>query len=495
MLTIGAVLVESTPLGFISTPVTIASFIRATPDTWMPLAAVVALAAGALLLQSTTRRAGAERIAWFTAGAVCIAGVVWYFRAGNVDWFATQDWVKEWTYYTALRESLAQGTMPWFLNEPFQGTTRYFANAETIVSPLGLLLGWIDVPTFFVLRAAVLMAIGLFATFHIARDLDLGPVASLAFLAIFLMNGHLIGHLETGHLQWITLFLLPCVLLLVHRVAAGDRSPRTSAGIALSLAAMTLEGGWHAFVWSVIFVAVFVVADRSRWIFGAVLALLIACLTAIRLIPGALLYEMTGREFVGSYQSLSTLIGAFVGEPRRVTGGLNWWEYNLFVGWVGFILVLAGLTAPLSRVWHHTVSRLWIPSVVMLALSCYNLYELTLFNLPGFVSQRVASRLLIVGVLGFSLIGCVQMNGWLLRHARSRWRMTILGFAALLMAAQLVAHMNSRRPRPDRGVGVPAVNVVSGQRPEGVYAGSVAGGAALTLIGLGIAGAMWRRPC
>jgi hypothetical protein len=493
VLALGAVLIDSSLLTLLRFPLTLATFIGATPDTWIPLAIVITVIAGALSLEAVGRPARVERFAWFVGAAISIAGVVLYYRAGQVDWLATQDWVKEWTYYTALRESLSSGGLPWFLNEPFQGTALFFANAETLVAPHAVLLRWLDVPTFIVLQAAVLLAAGLLGAYHLARDLRLGPAASLVFLSIFLMNGHVIAHLETGHGQWVSYFLLPCVLLFVHRAAIGETGTRTQAGIAMTMAVIALVGGWHVFVWCVIFVGVFTAANRSRWRFGISVALLLAGLTMVRLLPAALLYDVIDREFVGSYQSLATLAGAFIGEPRRMTDGLNWWEYNLFVGWIGFMVVLTGLTAPLSRVWNHSIAQLWFPSVAMLILSCYNVYEWTLFNLPGFVSQRVATRLLVVGVVGFTLIACVQLNEWLTRHARSRWRLAILALAGVLMAGQLVAHMNSRRPRPDRGVGPPPVNVVSSQQPGNTYRWSVGGGAMVSLIAFGVAGTMWRR--
>lgn len=493
VLALGAVLIDSSLVTLVRFPVTLASFIRATPDTWIPLAVVVTLIGGACVLEYLGRPARAERFAWLAGSAIGLAGVVWYFRAGHVDWLATPDWIKEWTYYTALRESLDRGGLPWFLNEPFQDTTLFFANAETVVAPHAVLLQWLDVPTFVVVQAAGLAAIGLLAAYHLARDLRLGPVASLAFLSIFLMNGHVIAHLETGHGQWVSYFLLTAVLLFVHRAAMGNLGSRTQAGLAMTMALTALVGGWHVFVWCVIFAGIFVAIDRSRWRFGASVAILLAGLTAIRLVPAALLYDAADRDFVGSYRSLSTLAGAFIGEPRRVTDGLNWWEYNLFVGWVGFVIVLTGLAAPLSRVWRHTVSHLWAPSVAMLLLSCFNVYEWTLFNLPGFNSQRVASRLLVVGVIGFTLIASVQLNLWLSRHARSRRRMAVLACAAVLLAAQLVAHLNSRRPRPDRGIGAPAVNVVSAAQPGPDYRWSVAGGGTVTLVSFGMAALLWHR--
>ena len=488
-----AALAETSIPDLLRLPFRLTAFLAATPDTWMPLLVVVTLLAAALALEVAGRSAARLRRGWWVAGVTAIIGGVWFFRGGDLDWSATPDWIKEWTYHTALRESLGRGQLPWFLHETFQDTNRFFANPETTVAPHALLLAWLDVPIFIVLQMAAFLGLGLAAACRLAGDLRLGPLASLAFLAILLMNGHVIAHLETGHLQWAAYWLFPAVMLFVHRAATGDRSGRTQAGLALVLALMVWVGGWHVFVWGVIWVGVFVALDRARWAFGAGVGLLVAGLIAVRVVPTLFFYDVPDPEFVGSYQRLSLLAAALVGDARRAIDGLNWWEYNAFVGWVGFVIVAAGLTAPLSRAWPHPVSRLWAPSVAMLVLSTFNIYEWTLFQLPGFESERVASRLLVVALLGFALIACVQLDGWLTRQPWSRWRVAALAAAGLLMAAQLVAHTNSRRPRPDRGIVVASTAVVSDRRPEAAYIASVAGGAAITAVSAGVALRLRRR--
>jgi hypothetical protein len=483
---------ESSIPDLLRLPLRLASFLAATPDTWIPLLVIVAMLAAALAVELAGRSEAHQRRGWWVAGGTAIMGVVWFFRAGDLDWAATPDWIKEWTYHAALGESLGRGQLPWFLNETFQGTDRFFANPETNVAPHALLLAWLDVPAFIVLQMAALVGIGMAAAYRLARDLRLGPLASLAFLAIFLMNGHVIAHLETGHLQWAAYGLLPGVVLFVNRAATGDLGRHTQAGLALVLAMMVWVGGWHVFVWSLIWVGVFVALDRTRWRFGVGVALLVAGLSAVRIVPALALYDVPDPEFVGSYQRLALLAAALVGEARRAIDGLNWWEYNAFVGWVGFVIVAAGLTAPLSRTWHHPVATLWGPSVAMLVLSTFNVYQWTLFQLPGFESERVASRLLVVGLLGFALIACVQFDAWLTRAPRSRWRLAAAALAGLLMAAQLVAHTNSRRPRPDRGIAL-STAVVSDRRPEVAYTASVAAGAVVTLVSTGIAVRIRRR--
>ena len=493
VMTAGAVLTETSILEMIRLPLRLASFIAATPDTWMPLLVVVMLMAAAIALEVSGRSERRERRAWWVAGAAAVAGAVWFFRAGDLDWSATADWTKEWTYHAALHESLSQGRLPWFLNETFQGTNRFFANPETNVAPHALLLAWIDVPTFIVAQFAALLGLGVAATYLLARDLRLGPIASLTFLTMFLLNGHLIAHLETGHLQWAGYLLVPGVLLFAHRAACGDVGRRTQAGLAMVLALIALVGGWHVFVWCIIWLGVFSALDRSRWRFGVSLALLVAGLIALRVLPALVLYEPPDPEFVGSYQRLSILVAGLVGDARRPTDGLNWWEYNAFVGWVGFVVVAAGFTSPLGRLWRHSVAAIWAPSVAMLVLSTYNIYAWTLFRLPGFESERVASRLLILGLLGFALIASVQLDSWLARRRLSGWRLAALALAGLLMAAQLLAHTNSRRPRPDRGIERPSAVVAGERRPEAVYTASVVAGAIVTLVSTGIAIVMWRQ--
>ena len=227
LLVVAAILSETSFPDVLRLPLTIARFVATYPDNWMPLLVMVILMAAALVLERSGPTAKHERPAWFAAGTVAIAGVLWFFRAGDLDWHATPDWTKEWAYYTALHESLSQGRLPWFLNETFQGTDRFFANPETNIAPQAVLLAWMDVSTFVVLQCVMFVVFGIAATYQLARDLRLGPVASMAFLAVLLMNGHLTAHFSTGHGQWVSYFAFPGMFLFVHRAAMGDMSGRS----------------------------------------------------------------------------------------------------------------------------------------------------------------------------------------------------------------------------------------------------------------------------
>ena len=490
-LTLVAVLAESTLDKLLLLPVALVTEVARTPPAQLPAAALLLLLVTATYAQFR-RNPELERTWRMAASAMAVGGIVWFFRAGDLDWHITGDWRKEWIYYTAWKEALAAGRLPWYLIEVFQTTNRFFANPETAAGPQVILLRWIPIGAYFAAIAAACMAIDVTVLHRLARELDFSPLVSLLVLALFLMNGHLIAHLGGGHLQWIACFALPGVFLYLLRAARGDTSAQTRARLALSLMLMLVVGGWHPFVWCVIFIAAWTIADRSRWTFGIGVGVLTAGLAAFRVVPGMTVYASSHNVFLSSYQSLDVLVAALVGFARNGINGLFWFEYDAFVGWVGFAIVCAGLTAPINRSWRSAASSLWVPSMTLTILSIFDIYKWTLFRLPGFVSERVATRLVIVGVLGFALIGGTQLDRWVRREPHRRWRIAAVGLATALLLLQLVLRTNQLRPGPDQGLGPAAVNVLSVEPVDTTYAVSVVAGVAISLVSLAFAMRQWR---
>ena len=235
------------------------------------------------------------------------------------------------------------------MNEVFQTTNRFFANPETTVGPQVILLRWIPIGPYYAAVAAAGMAIGVTVLHRLARELDFSPLVSLLVLALFLMNGHLIAHLGAGHLQWIACFAFPSVFLNLLRAARGDTSAQTRARLALSLMLMLVVGGWHPFVWCVIFIAAWTIADRSRWFFGAGVGVLTARLAAFRVVPAFTVYALSHNLFLSNYPSIAILVAALVRYARDGINDLFWFDDHAFVGWVGFAIVAAGLTVPINR--------------------------------------------------------------------------------------------------------------------------------------------------
>lgn len=489
--TLAAVLAESTLGKLLSLPASLVTEVARTPPAQLPAASLSLLLLAAAYLQYRPN-AALERAWRIATSAVAIGGIVWFFRAGDLDWHSTGDWRKEWTYYTAWQEALARGRLPWYLIEIFQSTDRFFANPETAVGPQVIPLRWIPIGHYYAAVVAACMAIGVTALHRLTRELGFSPLVSLLVLALFFMNGHLMAHLGAGHLQWIACFALPSVFLYLLRAARGDTLAQTRARLALSLMLMLVVGGWHVFVWSVIFIAAWTMADRSRWTFGAGVGVLTAGLAAFRVVPATAVYAASHNVFLSSYESLEVLVGALVGYARDGINNLFWFEYDAFVGWVGFAIVCAGLTAPINRSFRSAAHSLWVPSVTLALLSMFDIYKWTLFRLPGFASERVATRLVIVGVLGFALIGGTQLDRWVRRESNRQWRIAALALATALLLLQLIIRANWVRPAPDQGLGPAAVNVLATGPVETAYVVSVMAGAGISLASLVFAIRQWR---
>jgi hypothetical protein len=463
-----------------------------TPGAWTPLVMLSVLLGAAIYLEWRAKPVNTG--AWIVLSLMTLLVVPWFFRGGRIDWQASLDWRKEWTYYDAVKQSFAAGRLPWHLTSAFQHTNKFFSNPETVIAPHLVALAVLPIPAFVLVQFVGVMSAGLIALRSLLRDLQFGPVAALAFTAIFVLNGHVLHHLGGGHLQWISCFLFPAVFLFVHRFAAGNTSPRTHAGLAAALASLLTLGGWHMFVWAILFTSAFFAVDPRRWRPGLVVASLTIGLGAYRILPAAIAHEGFRFEFLASYPNLKTLVGAFIGEPQPFDGRVLWIEYDAYLGWIGLLLFCLGLTAPLSKSWRRPIGTFWLPALIVLALACGPLYRWTLFQLPAFGSERVASRFVIISLLGFGLIGCAQLNGWLRERRGLPLKLAVVAAAGWLMAAQLMVRADQRRPGADRGEGAPVVSAVDPTPPSTADILGLSIGVAISLGSAVAAARMWRRP-
>jgi hypothetical protein len=421
-----------------------------------------------------------------------LIALLWFFRFGRVDWAQNQDWQKEYTYGTALKEAVTTRTMPYYLWDPLQRTDRYLADLETIAAPHALLLSVLDVGAFLPLNVLAAFLVGAYALVRLGRVVPLSPFTWTVFLTIFLFNGHIANHVGAGHLQWAAYFLLPWIYLCVVRVSRGDETPGNATALALTLSAMIFIGGWHVFVWSWLYLLFFCVVSRHRLAFLGRASLIVAGLSAFRLLPAIVTFGGGANEFLGSYHHLSVLAAALVGDPHSTIDNLYWWEYDLYVGFAGLVLLVLG-ALPLNGPANRLGRDLLLPNAALLTLSMYDLYAYTFFRLPGFVSERVATRLAIMTMLGLALAGCARVDKaklWSSGRATA-WSVGVL-LAGWLLALQLVVRAEAVRPLAARS----APPVVSGLRNKPVqatYFRSVWGGAVISLVTLFAVSHSFRR--
>jgi hypothetical protein len=415
------------------------------PDSWAPITAI-SMAFASIWIVGRTRRTPASMLSIENVLSIgsCAALVWWILRGGAFDW-TQQDWPKEWAYFSAWREALQAGHLPWLMRSGFQGTDRFLANPETLLGPQAMLLLWLPVPTFVVLNATAYAVAGLLGVSRLAREHGLDSVSTFAFMLLFVANGHIASHLTIGHVQWAAYFLLPFLFLFLTREAGGTGPGNANAaGLGLTFGGMLATGGWHIFIWSLLVAGIFALMNR-RWRFGIALAMFTIGISAFRVIPGLIVFGGGTHEFLGGFANLFGFIGALIGTAPGALNGLTWWEYDTFIGWVGFVGVAVGCTSTRGRS-GAALHALWLPSLALILLSMGNFYEATLFRLPAFNSERVVSRLAVVGVLGLLLIGLREISEWRDADHPSVTREMTIAAAAFLLVVQLMIRAEAVRP-------------------------------------------------
>ena len=467
------------------TPLTILRLVVATPAIYAPLAALAAWLALAWFAQFRNSKRLARLTDWLglLVGAFMVS---WFFQFGQVSWQQTRDWETGWTYFAGIRQAVQSGELPYLLRTASQGTERYFANAETLIAPHAILLGVMSPGPFLIVHMLACFTAGYVGLLAIRRELRLSPFSWGIFVTLFLFNGHIGAHFNAGHMSWAGYYLLPWVLLGLIRAATGDLSAKNVVVLALSLAAMIVLGSWHLFVFAYLQIVIFLCSLRS-WRAAVCLArisALVALLAAIRLVPGTLTFGGGANQFVGGFPSLSLVVSALVADSGGNADVLGWHEYDTYIGWVGFGLLLLGavpLRSPDSRV----STPLLITSAALALLSLDGVYEATLFRLPGFVSERVVTRLLILPVLAVLLLGCVRIDRWGSWTTRRHAALAIAGLlAGWSLAAQLLLRTAGWRPsKAAAGLSLPT-DVLKPPTGDDLYVWSVRVGAAISLVAL-----------
>jgi hypothetical protein len=363
--------------------------------------------------------------------------------------FNVADWPKEVRYYVALQQAITEGRIPWYVSRSVQETRKLLANPEVPWSPDLLLLRFVGIDVFLVLKVVLWYTAG-FAGLVLVRwryGLSLLPFTFLFLL--FNFNGHIVAHLAIGHSMWTGYFLLPFVFVyLVDLLEDGARGAPLKLALVFFL--MLLQGSLHVFVWC-LWMLLLAVAFRPRaW--TAVLRALAwtAVLGACRLIPAAVvLFGKTEALFISGYPSLADLAAALV-RTRPITyprqgglfGTLNWWEYDAYLGVVGVAWLLwFGIVVRFLDPQARRFPAVEGPLAVLAALSFDDLYAaINRLGIPLLSGERVSSRLLIVPIVFLAVMAAVRMQR-VLETSSARGPLFALAIgAAVSITAGLAAH-------------------------------------------------------
>lgn len=345
------------------------------------------------------------------------------FLGGNSALMTSNDWIKEYMYLNALRDAQIDGVVPWAWNMPFYHATRkLLSNPEIILTPDIVLLRWVANQTFVMIHVGLFYTFGFLGCRLLARHFRLGLVSFLVLWLLFNMNGFITSHLGIGHLQWASYYLLPGLLFCFLRLNQLDLKKfwyieKYSVFICFLLFFMFMNGSIHIAVWCLLFMAV-----SSLWNMRLVCNLFfILCVTGLlglfRILPAAL-YFPKSPDFVSGFPSLLTVIEGLTvlrGRHYEALGGsfglLRWWEYNIYIGFVAFALILTGLIVVVRRRMNLVPIPMIMAGAVLFVLSLGDVYALVPESgVPFGTLIRVSSRLIAIPLIICFLMGALGLD-------------------------------------------------------------------------------------
>ena len=413
-----------------------------------------------------------------------------------LDWgkipFSVRDWTREWGFETVLRQAVTSGRLPLHISLAVQGTDRFLAIPETLVSPQILLLRLVDIGPFILLNALILFTAGFCGLLLLKRHLRLSTLVFSVLFVLFAFNGHITSQIAVGHAMWVGYFVLPFFFLLVFQLLDRATSRNWHLWMALALFGIVLQGAIHIYIWCLLFLGLlWLVAPHIRMpIFLAIVVSLL--LGMFRFLPAGLAFPRGTFVFYPGYSSLAQLITGLAilvtpGQAFSMNTHLGWWEYDMYLGVLGLaFLMFFGLcrrpaSGPASASNGSTLGVLFVPVTVVAVLSLGYFYKpIHALPIPLFGHERVPSRFLILPLLTLAILASISAQRWLNEHS-PRLAGRLLALCALLVLAHDLS-LHARAWRLEAVAQAYPVNSIDlslhiANRPDPTYLG---------LLGLGM---------
>jgi hypothetical protein len=425
--------------------------------------------------------------------------------------FNVADWPKEVRYYVALQQAVTDGRIPYYVSKSIQETRKFLANPEVPWSPDLLLLQFVGIEVFLVLKVLLWYAAGFAGLVLIRRRYALSLLPFTLLFLLFAFNGHIVAHLAIGHSMWTGYFLLPFVFVFMVDLLE-DEAPAAPVKLALVFFLMLLQGALHVFVWCLWLLLLAAAFRRSVWRPALVALAWTAALGACRLVPAAVvLFGKTEALFISGYPSVADLFAALttirpITYPRQggPFGTLNWWEYDAYLGVVGLAWLLwFGVVLRFKGPEARRFVVLEVPLVILALLSLDDLYAaINRIGIPLLSGERVSSRLLIVPIVFLMPAAALRMQRVLEASPRRRLLSAAAVAAAVAIALGLALHSHawslpvlerSWPPPPharDLGIAILDARDLGPTAKDTAYVWSVNGSTAVSLLAL--LAAVWR---
>ena len=330
-------------------------------------------------------------------------------------------------------------------------TDRFMALPDMILSPQVLLLHWLSVGQFVLVHTWLMIFFGFIGLLRLKERFSLSLLHFSWLCLLFYFNGHILSHYAVGHVTWGGYFLLSWFVEFVCQLMDGDSSWGWTFRMAFLLFFTFLQGSFHQFVWCVLFLGFYALANfRQLW---AVVrcGIFAALFSAVRIIPPAMQMGAFDDDFLGGYRTPSVMLKALAriilpkdSLNQAVTGQvLGWWEFDLYIGWIALLLLLAaGLCWISLRDRKLGFPQLLLPIGILVFFSFRNFYELLrFFQIPLFSGERVSSRFLILPFV-FLLVISIAALQRKMRGLSPIWN-CVLALLLIPVGVELFFHLRS----------------------------------------------------
>lgn len=358
--------------------------------------------------------------------------IVILFLGGMALWGVFLDWVRsplnyhDWADITLprlafLRDAIRKGLLPLHISDSLPlatATDRFMAAPDVLLSPQVILLAVMDIYSFILLNTWLLYTLGFVGILWLQKKLRLSLTAFTLLLILLNYNGHILAHYTVGHFTWGAYFLYPWFAGLIFELLEKGGSWRWTLKIALLMFFIFLNGGYHHFIWALIFM-VFLAVFRLRCFWSLLKAAVFSVvLSAVRILPLLLSLKRFDTNFIGGYplilsiwQSLAyTQIPNDITLNSGMTRPIGLWEFTLYVGFAGALFLLYFGCYRVLNQKHYEVLLIPVVGLVILSLGKVYQYLRLAIPLPLLTGERVASRMIILSFVFVVILAVIHLQ-------------------------------------------------------------------------------------
>jgi hypothetical protein len=379
---------------------------------------------------------------------------------GLVFWGFFLNWGKgpvnfeDWADITAPRLAFVQNALVNF-QLPLESTSAFHAGKlftnlfltipDIILGPEIFLLWFLNISQFSLIHVWIMYILGFFGLLQIRKIKSLSIASITIIFLLFNFNGFIASHIEIGHLSFASFFLVIWFVYLFLELLEGKQNWWWIFRMVLFFFVLELEGGFHIFIWCLIFLIFFVIFYPRYFKILLETGLLILAANLFRFLPALSLLGNYSSELLTGFPNIQSILGALwdTTSPGTYTsfngllspGQIGQWEVTMFIGVLGVVYVIYFGVARLLRDQElpSTIQRLLLPLLVLSIFSLDSIYRLLVnaLPIPLLTAERVPTRIYSLILVFLIVLAGIEFQRWVEKKDRSN--LVLLAIALLIL--------------------------------------------------------------